>query len=216
MHINVNLLKDSCNWCVWLIVGYVHHSSYDFRKLVRCHRHRISFILVVCLYIRTYVENKIIKLICTYVDYVGLPMQRSDERRATSAERRATSDEVSNRRGQTNGLMKTEKKKNSTINHSGPPVCSLDRSISRPVARTTAWATARATARATERLIDRSIDQTNNQANYLQIICLMNGYQWWYNSSLIAIDKLTAYVVNLSAVAGASNMHAMPALHTNR
>ena len=42
--------------------------------------------------------------------------------------------------------------------------------------------------------------------NYFGMI--ISGYQWWFKSSLIAIDCLIAKAVNLSALAGAPNMHA--------
>ena len=39
---------------------------------------------------------------------------------------------------------------------------------------------------------------------------VFNGYQWWFELLLIAIDWLTVYVVNFSALTVACNMHAVP------
>ena len=73
--------------------------------------------------------------------------------------------------------------------------------------------TAQATARATKWPINGFIHYTTDRTNDSFDI-VISGYQWWCKSSLIATDSLTTYVVNLSVLAAASNMHAMPALHS--
>ena len=76
-------------------------------------------------------------------------------------------------------------------------------------ARATAWATAWATKRPINGFIHYTTDLTNDLFDIV-----ISGYQWWCKSSLIATDSLTTYVVNLSVLAAASNMHAMPASHS--
>ena len=76
----------------------------------------------------------------------------------------------------------------------------------------TTQATAQATAWATKQLVNGFIRWTTAWMNYFYDI-VISGYQWWCKLSLIVTDSLTMCVVNLSVVAGSSNMHAVSALH---
>ena len=54
-----------------------------------------------------------------------------------------------------------------------------------------AWRSACVTAWVGKRSIDQSVHQVIALATYVLIYCFVNGYQWWHDSSLIAVDWLT-------------------------